>query len=199
MRYILAALCLSVFILGGCAGTSAPSKFYLLSPAPVKGAQQKIEGVNAVAIGIGPIKFPEYLDRPQIVTRTGQNELKLSEFNRWAESLKDSFARVLTENLSTLLLTDRVFILPWRTSIPLDYQIILDVARFDSEEDGTSILNVRWVMFSEKDKKAATLRASVFQESANGDSFDARVAAMSKTLTDLSREIADAIKEASSQ
>ena len=197
MKYIIIALCLSVFILGGCAGSSAPSKFYLLNSIAGSGADQNIDGASAVSVGIGPIKFPEYLDRPQIVTRSGRNEMKLGEFHRWGESLKDNFARVLMENLSTLLSSDRVFILPWRTSIPVDYQIIIDVARFDSEEDGKSILKARWVIFSEKDKKVVALKASRFQETANGDTVEARVEAMSKTVADFSHEIVEAIKKGS--
>jgi uncharacterized protein len=197
MKYIAAALCLSVLILGGCAGTSAPSKFYLLNSIDGAGTEQKIEGPGAVSIGIGPIKFPQYLDRPQIVTRMGRNELKLGEFHRWGEPLKDNFSRVLMENLSKLLSTNRVFILPWGTSIPVDYRIMIDVARFDSEMDGKSILNARWVVFSLKDDKVVELRASSFQESASGNTYEARVEAMSKTMADLSREMADVIKEAS--
>ena len=57
-------------------------------------------------IGVGPITVPKYLDRPQIVTRSGRNQLALGEFDRWAEPLQDNVLRVLAENLAFLIPTD---------------------------------------------------------------------------------------------
>ena len=43
-----------------------------------------------VAINIAPVELPDYLNRLQIVTRDGRNELKLAEFDRWAGSLAEN-------------------------------------------------------------------------------------------------------------
>jgi uncharacterized protein len=47
-----------------------------------------------------------YLDRPQIVTRAGKNELKLSEFDRWAGSLDSDVAPAIVDDVSSLLPAD---------------------------------------------------------------------------------------------
>jgi uncharacterized lipoprotein YmbA len=101
-------ICLLITV--GC-GTTDPARFYTLSPLAIPGTEAEAAG-QGVAIGVGPIKLPEHLDRPQIVTRTSRNELKLAEFDRWAGSLADDFSRVLAENLSILLSTDRVSVYP---------------------------------------------------------------------------------------
>ncbi|UCC31474.1 MAG: membrane integrity-associated transporter subunit PqiC [Phycisphaerales bacterium] len=44
---------------------------------------------------------------------TSGHRLTLAEFDRWAEPLAFGFSRVLAENLSALLLTDRVLLFPW--------------------------------------------------------------------------------------
>jgi len=54
-----------------------------------------------------------YLDRPHIVSRAGRNKLKLSEFDRWAGSLERDVARVLVEDISSLLPADRFSIVRW--------------------------------------------------------------------------------------
>ena len=64
-------LCLAC---GGCASPQ-PSRFYFLSstadaPSPGAASSPKVEGT----ILVGPVEFPGYLDRPQIVTRSGPNE-----------------------------------------------------------------------------------------------------------------------------
>jgi uncharacterized lipoprotein YmbA len=152
---------------------------------------------HGLAIGVGPIKLPEHLDRPQIVSRTSSNQLELAEFHRWAGSLKDDFSRVLAENLSILLATDRVSVYPWRKSVPIEYQVAVDVARFDAELGGNAWLIARWTVFGGRDKKVLFMERSRISETSDDHGYDAMVAAQSRALARLSREIADAIKNIS--
>jgi hypothetical protein len=64
------------------------------------------------SLGIGPIRFPGYLDRQEMVTRTAPNRIDLSENDRWAEPLEANFARTLSQNLSSLLQTERLMFYP---------------------------------------------------------------------------------------
>jgi uncharacterized lipoprotein YmbA len=153
--------------------------------------------VSAVAIGVGPVAIPEYLNRGQIVTRTGENQLELAEFDRWAEPLQKNLARVLALNFSTLLSTDRVALHPWNRSTPMDYQVIVDVGRFEAGEDGTTSLLARWSIVDGADRKILRVRKSSLSEPiANGD-YEATVASMSRAVAALSREIAEAIRDLS--
>ena len=77
-----------------------------------------------MSIGVGPVHLPRYLDRPQIITRTKGTDLKLAEFHHWAEPLADTFMRVVSENLSTLVPTDRVYLHPWGVGVDLDYKVL---------------------------------------------------------------------------
>src|SRR5215510_9952978 len=94
-------------LVGGCA--SQPSRFYLLSALPsTETASPATSGQQRPTIGVGPVTLPRYVDRPQIVTRTSPYEIKVAEFDRWAEALDSNFSRVLADNLSFLLPTARV-------------------------------------------------------------------------------------------
>ena len=113
MNRIIKGFCISVacvFVLSllGC-GTSQPSHFYLLralSPASASDLSETKQ--SSLSIGLGPVTFPEYLNRPQIVTKAGAHEVELAEFHKWAEPLKENVVNVLQENLSGLLSTDRI-------------------------------------------------------------------------------------------
>jgi uncharacterized protein len=79
-RLALVTLVVLLIGLGACAST--PSRFYILNTLS---ASETIPGTAAAqgpVIGVGPITLPKYLDRPQIVTRVGRNQLALSEFDR---------------------------------------------------------------------------------------------------------------------
>ncbi len=102
-RGLLATLCALLITLGGCAGTPN-SRFYLLEPLTgAPGPEGTVPLDRAISIGLGPVTLPEYLDRPQIVTRTDRNTVLLAEFDRWAEPLSGNVSRTLAENLTYLL------------------------------------------------------------------------------------------------
>ena len=192
-RLAVVAVILCLVVAAGCANTK-PSRFYTLSALASSETRTKAGSSSpGLAIGVGPITLPEHLDRPQIVTRTSRNELRLAEFDRWAGSLKDDFSRVLAENLSILLSTDRVSLYPWRRSMLIDYQVVVDVTRFDGELGGNTWLDARWTVFGGRDKEVLSMHTSRISESSGAQSFAALVGAQSQALGRLSREIAEAI------
>jgi uncharacterized lipoprotein YmbA len=180
--------------LAGC-GSSSPSRFYMLDPLPAPQEVSRPEaGEGCISIGIGPIHVPAHLDRPQIVTRTGPNELQLSEYHRWAEPIKDAMARVLAENVSQLICTEAVVIYPWNRAVPLDYRITVEVIRLDGNPGGAVSFISRWSILDGEGKKMLMSRKSEISESVEGGDFQALVAAQSRTLASLSRQITSAIK-----
>ena len=181
--------------LAGCA-SSAPSRFYVLSPlASSKAESQVLKDEGCIVLGVGPVELPAYLDRPQIVTRVSENELNLAEFDKWAEPLKDNFSRVLVENLSTLLCADAISIFPWKGPTPIDYRVEVTVIRMDGNVGGNASLVARWAIFRENDRKMLLTRQSSFSRRLSSEGYKALVSAQSRAIADLSREIAEAIKE----
>ena len=190
-------LCIFLIALAGCAvtGTTAPSRFYMLSPLNESKEPPQVElQAQCIAIGIGPVEVAEYLNRPQIVTRVSSNELKLAEFDQWAEPLKDNFSRVLAENLSSLLCADAIAVFPWRGSTPIDYRVEVEVLRLDGSLASNIRLVARWAIFREEDKQMLFTKKSSFSEATNGQGYQAFVSTHSRALGALSREIAKEIK-----
>src|SRR5262249_22231052 len=74
-----------------------PWQFFVLTPvsepATPNSAQNSTH--SQLSIGLGPVDFPGYLKRREIVTRVGGGQLQLSDNKRWAESLDANFERVL--------------------------------------------------------------------------------------------------------
>jgi len=194
-------LIISLVVLGGCLGkgTQDPTKYYLLQPmaSSVTGDQTGAED-SGFSVGVGPIRMRQYLDRPQIVTRTGENEVYIDTFQNWAEPLGDNFSAILTANLSVLLETNKLILWPFGKKVKhVDYQVLVDVIRFDGVLGGEAVLSARWYVVSHKEgMKVEEMipKRSTFTAPLEGDSYEDLVAAMSKTLEDFSREVADVIK-----
>ena len=198
LRSTVLSLLVSLVGLAGClGGASPPSRFYLLSPLPTPEAGAA--AATGLAIGVGPVAIPDYLNRGQIVTWAGENQLALAEFDRWAEPLQKNLSRVLVLNLSTLLSTDRVALHPWNRSTPMDYQVIVDVGRFEAGTDGKASLLARWSIIDGIDREILRMRKSSFSEPIDADGYEATVASMSRVVGALSREIAEAIRDLSAR
>jgi hypothetical protein len=192
MRVVAPGLLLMTFM--ACA-SNAPSSFYVLSSLTGTGEEPEMASdKRQITIGIRPVELPAYLDRQQIVTRVSANELHLAGFDEWAEPLEDNFTRVLMENLSILLSRDSFIILHGRGPEPADYQVQVEVIRFDGSLAGDSSLLARWTIFGQDDKKTFITRKSAFKEAAGGPGYKALVAAQSRIVEALCREIAGAIK-----
>jgi uncharacterized lipoprotein YmbA len=181
----------------GC-GTSQPSHFYLLralSPASVSGLSETKQ--SSLSLGLGPVTFPKYLDRPQIVTKASDHEVELAEFHKWAEPLSENVSHVLAENLSALLSTDQIVQYPWKSSINPDYQLSLDVIQLDGKKNQEAVLKIRWTLVGDDEKTLLMQKTSQFSEILRSAEYEELVEAMSHMLASLSEEIAAAIKSRS--
>jgi hypothetical protein len=154
---------------------------------------QDATGTNPLALGIGPIKFPGYLDRPQFVTRVSQNRFVVAENDRWAEPLEENFSRVLSQNLSILLQTDRIVTFPWERNQRPIYQIQVEVLRFEPNAEQIVELWARWIILDDA-KKSLSVKESYLTRRTTDKSTEASVVAMSEVVNDLSKEIAAAIQ-----
>jgi uncharacterized lipoprotein YmbA len=181
--------CTLAVLLAGC-GASSPARFYMLSPA---GATVAAPPVN-YSVSVGPVSVPAFIDRPQIVVRTGPNEVLIEEFDRWASPLKGDIARVVAENLVSLLGTNHVSVFPQTTAVGASYRVSIHVLRFDSEPVKAATLDALWTVSSAKDKQSRSGRSAI-AEPTQGNSFTALVEAHSRAIGRLSADIASVIHE----
>jgi uncharacterized lipoprotein YmbA len=189
LRLHLAAILL--LVIAGCSD-SPPTEFYTLSNMQLPPGGPSTPGT---VVGVGPVTLPDYLDRPQIVTRASGNRMMLATFNAWVEPMDGMFTRVLVENLSSLLATDNVVPLPQRRPTPLDYQVEVDVTRFDADLSGRAVLDARWKVFGQDGDRLIEEGRSTIVEPADGpDSYEDVVAAMSRALGQMSSAIAGTIE-----
>ncbi len=192
MRGIVLAALAGVLLLTGCARTASVSYYQLSALEAVRNVPATTEAGKMV-IGIGPVRLPEYLDRPQIVTRLTPNRLQLADSHRWAEPLSENIPRVMGENLSALLGTDRIVLHLWPTSRATDYQLLVEVLYFENESDGAARLVVRWSVKGKDGGIVLPERRSSHQAPAASRDQEGQVTALNVALGSLCREIAQAL------
>jgi uncharacterized lipoprotein YmbA len=184
-------------MLSGCFGTSAPTRFYTLSPQEKTG-RSNTPGLKTV-VTVGPVQIPGYLDRRQIVTRTGQNEIVLAEFDHWGSAFDAEIMDALIADISARLAPAKVAVLPWRSTRPTGlhtaYRIPVIITRFEGTRGETVVLNATWtvLMTEEGQEKNLFARESTITEEVKGKSYGDLVAAMERAVGKLGTEIADRV------
>ena len=185
-------------LMAGCTfigGTQQTTQNYVLNSLHSEKIEtQAVADLNDIGILVGPIRMALYLDRADIVIRDSQNQIRLAEFSQWAGPLQENFSRVLAENLSVLLTTERVGIFPGTRVMPFDFNVTVNVTRFDGMPGKQADLRARWGILDKTRKDLLFGKHSVLSQPTENDSLAALIAAESRALADLSREIAAAIK-----
>lgn len=186
-------------ITAGCSSLLEPrpdhSRFFILTPtsdgvAPVSASAPDPD--RQVTVGVGPIDFPEYLGRQQVVTRSTSNELHISDQYRWGEPLDKNFGRVLSQNLSRLLNTPQIEQYPWSPKLDVDYQVTVNVERFEVDTDGQAKLLALWTVRGGRTHEILYSSQTTAAAPAGNDQAQAS-AALSADLVALSKDIASCI------
>jgi uncharacterized lipoprotein YmbA len=186
----------SAVLMAGCLLSPQPdrSKFFVLAPDVAQGAAVTPSAAGAahqLVVGLGPIKLPEYLDRSEVVTRVAPNRLELSPDDKWAEPLSTDFRQVMAQDLSARLATQMITFYPWYRTTRIDYQVRIDVYRFERDSHDTATLVAHWQIF---DGTGAILYATDSAITEPGQPGEPGAATMSRALGALADQITSAIR-----
>jgi uncharacterized lipoprotein YmbA len=207
----------------GLKGGSAPVHYYVLSSVSEGRADDATGPAKYdITVGVASVNVPEYLNNQMIVTRPTRNTVDLAELHNWAAPLSEHVTAVLAENLWFLIPADGVVRMPLSRAIPIDFEVRTRLEKFERDESGDVVLLARWVVFNEQTREASAIKSAQFRvpvvvedrpsaqvenrpyaggkdtERFENDVYEAIVAAMSKALGELSREIADTVRTAAS-
>jgi len=184
--------------LTGCFGFLEPARpiarRFVLTALPA--ATPVTVAPDALCVGVGPVKLPPYLFDTSLAVRKGTNEVDYLPWALWAERLDRGVQRVLAANLSTLLPTDQIRLGAWRSN-DVSAEVYVAIGQFDVDAGGRGVLVAWWRILSpggEKTLKAGESRFERQGPSPNTDPCGA-IAVLSELVADLSRQMAQAIKE----
>jgi len=144
-------------------------------------------------IGIGPLSLPALLDRKGIVTRAENNSVQIAEFDQWAAPLKDNVITVLSKNVATLQPNAIVRAYPWSPYGNVDYRVIVDISRFDTQLGKSANLEASWAIMEEKNHTIVSNGQAKIERQLNDSSYNSVAQALSKLLGELSQQISFAL------
>lgn len=165
-------------------------RYYTLTSS----AEPSVRSASGLTVGLGPVTLPGYLSRSSLVTRVDDTRVHYAEGDLWAEPLGKQFTRTLSENLSRALGGARIVDYAWYPSVPIDVAVAVNVLAFEVDSTGAATLNAGWALRDPHSRQVAYEGQSAIVEPAGGPPGEAAggaaVAALSRALAQLSREVA---------
>ncbi len=187
-RVIALILTGGVLLAAGCSRSPRISFYTLAATAP----QESPASLRLLpAIAVAAVTLPEFVDRAQLVIVAADNRVDIFEQHQWAESLKSAIPRIIADNLSRQLGTDRVAAYPQHAGDDAAFTVSVDFQRFESSADSVS-LDALWKI-STPDNKSFTGRSRVREARAQG--LDNVAAAYSRALAAVCADIAQSIRK----
>lgn len=181
--------CLS---LGG--GDPQPTSYYTLEPVGVSPLVSSESSEAPVVVGLDRIEVPSYLDRREIAVRTGDNELRFTGRNLWAERPTETLHRLLSLNIerqASIPMT--VHGLPWPDHAEPEWVVHVLFESFEGRESPSSelLFEVSWTLLSTRDGAVAKQGHYVGSNlDWNRGDYASLARGLSKGLADLGRLVA---------
>ena len=171
----------------GCLGRSPSVRHFMLGTSePPATVAQSLD----VAVVVGPVRLPAYLDRAQIASLEGNGKIGLDEYNRWLGGFEENFLRAISLGLAGELGSKRIVSEPSRAPFEVDYRVRLHVDDLISSKGEGLRVRVRWALMPERDKEPAKLFEMDEVVLIGGDSVEELVRAHDDAIAELVRRIA---------
>ena len=189
LRVLRGSLLLLVTLgaLSAC-GSSPPVRFFTLADDPPSAAVAQTGSDFSVIVG--PVTVPEMVDRQQLVLRSSPSRVEIAELARWAAPLKSEIPRVVADHLARLLGGARTSTSAQRATGLPDYRVLIDVQRFESAPNEGATIQALWEV---RGRTGAPLAGRSLVTEPAGAGYDDLVAAHSRALAAVSRDISAAI------
>jgi uncharacterized lipoprotein YmbA len=173
----------------GCLGRTPKPEFFALAPA----AEAAIASQPSLGLAVGPLEFPRYLDRPEVVRRDGANRLIVADAHRWGGSLRSDVLRVVADDLGRLLGTTRVSVYPSEPRFDARYRVLIDLRQFEAVAEDRVVLRAVWTLVRIADGRAVAVDDTSVEEPIASAAIADVVGAQNTALAALSRAIAERI------
>jgi len=188
--WVLAFVLVPIVSLSACRSLTPPVSYYTLSLI----SGPAVNGKRAVTVGILPVELPGYIDRTQMVLRSGPNQLEISSLHRWADYPDTLVQQLVEDDLQVLMPDARIVNLPWPAGLKPDIIVDLRFLELIGTADRKMLLSAVWDIAGRDVPSLIQSHRINLVEPMKSAGFDELAAAHSRVLADLCRRIADSLQ-----
>jgi uncharacterized lipoprotein YmbA len=197
LRILIVSSACALFGLA-CLGRSPDVEHYMLGTESASAPSgEASEGSSSLAVLVGPVVLPGYLERSKIARLASGGEVDLDEFTRWLGGFEENFLRSLSLGLARELGSLKVVAYPSSAPFPLNYRVRLhvdDLVLVDARD--VLRVRIRWALIEEGGEKPAELFLMETELPVERGSNAGLVRAHEAALSQLTSSIARALRQA---
>ena len=191
LRFAAVAVLVAASLAGLAACGGKPAQYFRLSAETGGGPMSRRGGI---AVGIGPVTLPGYIDRLPLVFQSDTNEFQVPAKASWAGPLNENIAQVLSDDVGHKLGSGNVVPFPWPNNTRLRYQVVVNVEQFHGVSGREAILDVTWLVEEPNSRAILSRHKANFREPIQGDGYSALVAAQSRLVDQLAEAVARSVR-----
>ena len=177
LKWSFVALSAAV-LLTGCGG--AKDEYYRLTPSG-----PAVLKTSGLAVGVGPLMLPTYVDRAELVFQSGPNKFEIPAKVRWAGSLQDNFGQVLAADIGRHLNSGNIVANPSPGDTRFRYRVSVLVRQFHAVSGEDAILEASWRVETADTRQVLRTGGGSYHARISGDGYPPVVAAESDLVEQL--------------
>lgn len=193
-RSVFTALVLGMALAAtGCLGRSPSVRQFMLG---TNSSPESLDAAPELAVLIGPVRLPTYLQRTQIARRLGGGEIEFDEFNRWLGGFEENLTTALARDVRERLGSDRVVAYPSRAPFPIDYSVRIHVDEWIVDESDVLRVSLRWAITASGPGAVPELAGYQRDFPLDGSSVEALVKAHDAAVFEIAQRLAEQLSAA---
>ncbi len=191
-RMILAIVPSMLLLAGGCATSPNPEMYVFSADDGWRSVAERDQAQSAYTVRFAPVNLPAYLDRPHLVVREGDMQIRAEQFHRWGIPLNMTVVEILGASIARTKPAAYVDVVAQRTPQAPGYLVHVDIVRLDGYLGGQVELIAQWRVTrgGADDRTVVAQRLSRYEEKAAGKDHAAYVEAVRKVIARMGVDIA---------
>lgn len=148
---------------GGCASREPLASYYVLTPATASASNTARP--RGARVFIRQVTVPGYLQPTRLASRRGDGQIEYATSASWAEGHREGFGRALADALASQPGIAAASAPPQNVPPPRDYDLVVEVERFEGDDHGEVVLAARWQLYRPGSGTPVRSRQSLFRQS----------------------------------
>lgn len=197
LRHLIIAILPSVLLLAaGCATSPEPKMYVFTADEGWRTVAERDQAQSAYTVRFAPVNLPAYLDRPHLVVREGDMQIRAEQFHRWGIPLNMTVVEILGSSIARTKPAAYVDVVAQRAPPAPGYLVHVDIVRLDGYLGGSIELIAQWRVSrgGADDRTVVAQRLARYEEKAAGKDHAAYVEAIRKVLARMGTDIASVME-----
>lgn len=182
--------------LGACSSEPVVISYYALVP-PVSAADEVVQRTNKPALVIERVDLAEYLQQSGMVIQSGDNQLRVSRSNLWAESLELALPKALVRELQRQSDDYSYYLKSMDWVARTDYRLRLRIDSLQATDKGEVVATGRYQLISAHDPNPQVFADFNFKRDLDRDGYAHTVEQIQGLLAQIAEAILNSVQKLS--